>query len=122
MMHKAPPPGDPRYLEHAELYGRVVAASPGLKLKGAANPYTAINGNMSSYLHPRGAVALRLAPADRERFLARFGTSLFEAYGVVQKKYVTVPQSLLADTAALAPWFAHSVAYVAGLKPKPSQR
>ena len=89
--------------------------------KGAANPYTAINGNMSSYLHPRGEVALRLGPAQREAFLARYGTKLFETNGVVQKEYVVVPGALLADTAALAPHFRDSFAYVASLKPKPTK-
>jgi hypothetical protein len=117
-MAKTPMNAGPAYLEALARYERLVATAPGVKRKGAANPYTAVNGNMSSYLHPRGAVALRLPPEGREAFLARFGTTLFEAYGVVQKEYVTVPDDLLGDTDALAPYFRSSLDYVASLKPK----
>jgi len=111
---------DPAYREALAQYERVIAQVPGLERKGAANPYTAVNGNMSSYLHPRGEVALRLPPHLREPFLAEHKTTLFEAYGVVQKEYVTVPAALLADVSTLAPYFAESHAYVASLKPKPT--
>ncbi|TMB81895.1 MAG: hypothetical protein E6J39_10050 [Chloroflexi bacterium] len=43
-------------------------------------------------------------------------------YGVVQKEFVDVPDSLFADTAALTPWFAGSLAWVGGLKPKATRR
>ena len=121
-MAKAAAPKDPAYLEALALYAQLVATVPGLQLKGDNNPYTAINGNMSSYLHPRGEMALRLGPADRDAFLARYGTRLFEAYGVVQKEYVAVPPAVLKDIAALAPDFRKSCDYVAALKPKPTTR
>jgi hypothetical protein len=113
---------DRSYTETLAQYEHVIAATPGLVRKGAANPYTAVNGNMSSYLHPRGEVALRLPAPAREAFLAEHKTGLFEAYGVIQKEYVTVPAALLADTEALTPWFRESLAYVAGLKPKLSKK
>ncbi|HEY1879338.1 MAG TPA: hypothetical protein VGG68_05345 [Caulobacteraceae bacterium] len=116
------PEQDPAYAETLARYERVIAAVPGLERKGANNPYTAINGNMSSYLHPRGEVALRLPPAARERFLAEQGTTLFEAYGVIQKEYVTVPATMLSDTETLAPWPRASFDYVSGLKPKPTKK
>jgi hypothetical protein len=120
-MAKQGTPDDPDYRRKLADYERVVATVPGIERKGAANPYTAINGNMSSYLHPRGAMALRLPPGLREGFLAAHDTSLFEAYGIVQKEYVAVPDSLLANTAALRPYFQASVDYVSGLKPKPTK-
>jgi hypothetical protein len=83
-------------------------------------PYTSMNGNMFSYLHPSGRLALRLAKEDRERFLEEHATTLFEAYGVVQKEYVTVPAALLADTDRLRAHFRASYDYVAALKPKPT--
>jgi hypothetical protein len=115
-------PDDPGYRSKLADYERIVATVPGLERKGAANPYTAINGNMSSYLHPRGAMALRLPAGLREEFLTAHGTTLFEAYGIVQKEYVTVPDALLADTAALRPYFQASADYVSGLRPKPTKR
>lgn len=113
---------DPVYAEKLAQYERVVATIPGLERKGAANPYTAVNGNMSSYLHPRGEVALRLPAHLREAFVARYQTTLFAAYGVVQKEYVAVPAALLADADALTPYFLESFGYVASLKAKPAAR
>jgi len=103
-------------------YERAVATLPGVERKGATVPYTSVNGHMFSYLSPTGALALRLAPADREAFIERFRTDLHEAYGVVQKGYVTVPDEVLDDTATLAPYLAASYAYVSALKPKPTTR
>jgi hypothetical protein len=113
---------DPTYEVKLAQYERVVAAIPGLERKGAANPYAAVNGNMNSYLHPRGEVALRLPPHLREQFLAKYQATLFEAYGVVQKEYVAVPAELLANTGALTPFFLESYAYAASLKPKPASK
>jgi hypothetical protein len=66
-------------------------------------------------------MALRLPPQLREAFLAEHNATLFEAYGVVQKEYVTVPDALLADTDRLGPYFEASYAYVSQLKPKPTR-
>ncbi len=103
-------------------YDSLVATRPDVERKGAKLPYTALNGNMSSYLDETGRLVLRLSGPDREAFIARYETRLHEAYGTVQKEYVDVPAALLEDTAAVAPWFARSVDYVAGLRPKPTSR
>ena len=100
------------------LYERLVATNPEVELKGATHPYTSLNGHMFSYLHPSGAMALRLPPGDREKFLRKYGTKLFEAYGIVQKEYVTVPADLLSKTAELKKYFEISYRYAATLKPK----
>lgn len=112
---QAPPP-------NSDLYDKVVATHPEAERKGASVPYTSVNGNMSSFLHASGLMALRLPKGDREAFLERYGTHLFEAYGIVQKEYVRVPEALLANTDELAPYFAVSFAYVKGLKPKPTKK
>lgn len=103
-------------------YDRLIATRPGLERKGAKLPYTSMNGNMSSYLDETGRLVLRLSKADRDTCIATWQTGLHEAHGTVQNEYVDVPDALLADTEALAPWFAHSVDYVAGLRPKPTRR
>jgi hypothetical protein len=77
---------------------------------------------MSSYLAEDGALVLRLAASDRAAFLAQYDSRLHEAYGTVQKEYVDVPADLLEATDDLAPWFAASVRYVGGLRPKPTKR
>ncbi len=104
------------------LYEELVATNPAVELKGATVPYTSINGNMSSYLSKEGKLALRLPAADIEAFLEKHKAKLCEAYGVVQKEYVQVPDSLLAKTPEMKKYFDASVEYVSGLKPKPTTK
>ena len=99
-----------------------MATNPDVELKDATHPYTSLNGHMFSYLHPSGLVALRLPAEDREKFLKKYDTTLFEAYGVVQKEYVTVPDALLKNTKELQKYFELSYRYVRTLKPKPSKK
>lgn len=67
------------------LYEKLIATNPAVERKGATHPYTSVNGNMFSYLHPSGRMALRLPPEQREEFLKTYKTTLFAAYGTVQK-------------------------------------
>ena len=108
--------------EKFALYERLVATNPDIELKGATHPYTSLNGNMFSYLHPSGSMALRLPPDEREKFIKRFKTTLFEAYGVIQKEYVTVPEALLSNTKELEKYFYLGWQYAQTLKPKPSKK
>jgi hypothetical protein len=108
--------------ERLAMYERAVATLPGVERKGATMPYTSVNGHMFSHLGQDGRLALRLPADERQAFIDRFATRLHEAYGIVQKEYVTVPDELLGDTAALAPYLASSYAYVSELKPKPTTR
>jgi hypothetical protein len=103
-------------------YERAVATLGEVERKGAANPYTSVNGNMVSVLRADGVLGLRLSPADRAAFLAEHAATLFESYGAVMPEYVAVPPALLADTAALTPWMARSWDYAKALKPKPTTR
>jgi hypothetical protein len=104
-----------------EFYKKLVATNANIELKGAANPYTSLNGHMFSYLHPSGAMALRLPEGDREKFLKKYNSKLFEAYGVIQKEYVTVPDTLLKNTRELKAYFDASYRYVQSLKAKPAK-
>jgi hypothetical protein len=108
--------------EKLALYDDLVRTIPGIERKGATVPYTSVNGNMFSYLHASGGLALRLPEGPREKFLEKYKTKLCDAYGVVQKEYVTVPADLLAKTAALKPYFKMSCEYAASLKPKPAKK
>ena len=40
-------------------------------------------------------MALRLPQDEREHFLEKYKTTLFEAYGAVMQEYVAVPDALL---------------------------
>ena len=101
----------------------MVATLPGVECKGADNPYTALNGNMFSLLlSPEGRLALRLPKDEREQFVKKYKTTLFEAYGAVMQEYVAVPEALLKKTKELEKYFALSFAYAKTLKPKPTKK
>jgi TfoX/Sxy family transcriptional regulator of competence genes len=115
---KSPIPAD-----KIELYEKLLATQPEIERKGADNPYTSLNGNMFSLLlSPEGRLALRLPQDDREQFLKKYKTSLFEAYGAVMKEYVAVPDALLRKTKELQKYLAVSYAYAKTLKPKPTKK
>jgi TfoX/Sxy family transcriptional regulator of competence genes len=104
------------------LYEKLVATIPTLVRKGDANPYTSLNGNMFTLLHQSRTLAIRLPEARREEFLKKYKTTLFEAYGVVMKEYVTVPDELLTNTRALQKYLEASYEYAKTLKPKPTKK
>ncbi len=104
------------------LYEKLVATNPNVERKGATVPYTSLNGHMFSYLTKEGKLALRLPPGELEAFLKKYKTTLCEAYGIVQREYVMVPDSLLASTRELKKYFDCSYEYVGSLKPKPTTR
>lgn len=108
--------------ERVELYEKVVAANPRVERKGDTIPYTSLNGHMFSYVSKDGFVALRLAAEERENFIKKYKTTLATSYGIVQKEYVVVPDSLMAKTAELKVYFNKSYEYFASLKPKPTTK
>jgi hypothetical protein len=104
------------------LYDKLLATNPKIERKGAANPYTSLNGHMFTYLNPSGVLALRLPEKERAEFLEKYKTTLFEAYGAVMKEYVTVPDSLLKKTKELRKSLELSYAYIQTLRPKPTKK
>jgi len=105
------------------LYDRLIATNPKIERKGANNPYTSLNGNMFTLLNPpHGNLAIRLSPEEREKFIKKYKTGLFEAYGVVMKEYVAVPDPLLKNTKELAKYLDLSYEYAKTLKPKPTKK
>src|ERR1700719_4289587 len=104
------------------LYDKLLATNSKIERKGAANPYTSLNGHMFTYLNPSGTLALRLPEEEREAFLKKYKTKLFEAYGAVMKEYVTVPDSLLKNTKELQKYMALSYEYAKTLKSKASKK
>ena len=108
--------------EKVELYERLVATNPDIERKGAANPYTSVNGHMFSQLLPNGRLSLRLPADERENFIEKYHSKLVKQYGVVMKEYVEVPDHLLEKTSELQYFFDISYKYVASLKPKPTKQ
>ncbi|HXM20572.1 MAG TPA: hypothetical protein VN948_04805 [Terriglobales bacterium] len=105
-----------------DLYDKLVATIPEIKRKGAANPYTSMNGHMFTLLHQSCSLAIRLAEDKREEFLKKYKTTLFKAYGTVMEEYVTVPDTLLRNTKELQKYLELSYEYVKTLKPKPTKK
>ena len=105
-----------------EQYEKLLRTIPGLERKGAANPYTAMNGNMFTLLHQSQRLALRLPEPQRTEFLKKYTTRLFEAYGTIMPEYVAVPDSLLENTQALGKYLHASYEYVKTLKPKATKK
>src|SRR5258708_8155349 len=107
-----------RRTPQVELYERLIATIPEIERKGAANPYTSLNGNMFTLLHQSRTLAIRLPEDKRAEFLKKHKTTLFEAYGVVMQEYVTVPDGLLKNTKELRKYLEASYEYAKSLKPK----
>jgi len=105
-----------------EFYERLIATIPELKRQGAENPYTSLNGNMFTLLHQSRTLAIRLPEGEREKFLKKYKTKLFKAYGAVMKEYVTVPDSVLTKTKELQKYLELSYEYAKTLKPNPTRK
>ena len=105
-----------------DLYDKLIATHPEIERRGAANPYTSLNGNMFTLLHDSRRLAIRLPQDQREEFLKKHQTTLFEAYGAVMKEYVAVPDALLKNTKELQKYLELSYQYVRTLKPKPTRK
>ena len=109
--------------EKVALYEKAVSGLPGVERKGADNPYTSLNGNMFSLLSAMTeTMALRLPKEEREAFLKKYKSKLFEAYGAVMKEYVTVPDALLRNTKELQKYMVLSYEYAKTLKSKASKK
>jgi hypothetical protein len=54
------------------LCEKLVATNPNVEPKGAAVPYTSLNGHLFSDLSNEGKLALRLPVAEREAFLKNY--------------------------------------------------
>jgi len=108
--------------EKVEAYDRLIATNPDIERKGVTMPYTSVNGHMFTYLSKTGSLGIRLPQEERETFLAKYNTTLYESHGAIMKEYVTVPDDLLQNTTELKPYLDLSYAYVKSLKPKPSKK
>jgi hypothetical protein len=108
--------------EKLGLHEKVLRTIPKIERKGDANPYTSLNGNMFTLLHSSGTLAFRLPEGEREKFLKKYKSSLFEAYGCVMKEYVVVPDSLLKKIGELAGSLEISYSYAGTLRAKATKK
>lgn len=104
------------------LYDMLIDSHPDIERKGKTNPYTSLNGHMFTHLGKTGSMGLRLSKEDREAFLEKFKTTLYESHGAVMKEYVRVPDELLQNTEELKHYLEKSFVYIKTLKPKPTKK
>jgi hypothetical protein len=105
-----------------DLFDQLIATNPDIERKGKTNPYTSHNGHMFSHLSKTGTLGLRLPKEDRDTFLEKYNTTLYESYGAIMKEDLTVPDELLENTAELKPYLDISYEYIQTLKPKPTKK
>jgi TfoX/Sxy family transcriptional regulator of competence genes len=105
-----------------ELFDKLIAIRPEIERKGANNAYAAVNGNMFLLMQADGVLAIRLPEGARAEFLKKYKAKLHEAYGVVMKEYVAVPDSVLGNTKELQKYAAISYDHAKSLKAKPTKK
>ena len=105
-----------------EMYDTLIDSHPEIERKGVTSPYTSLNGHMFTYLSKTGSMGLRLPKDEREKFLERYKTTLYEQYGTIMKEYVKVPDSLLKNPEEMKKYLDISFAYIMSLKPKPTKK
>jgi len=109
---KSPPELVARFDDLAQLAGDVE------RRQMFGYPVCVLRGNMFMGLH-EDSMILRLADEDRDEFLSRYDSGLFEPMpGRPMKEYVIVPPALVADDAAVAEWVRRSRAYAEQLPTK----
>ncbi|MEM9550487.1 MAG: hypothetical protein AAGA05_04885 [Pseudomonadota bacterium] len=96
----------PDSLPNIDVYRALVARFFDAEVKGKANPYTSINGNMYSFLDKAGTVCLRLPKDAIQTYQEAFGTGPVTQYGSVMREYVALPHELLRSPDDLADVFA----------------
>ncbi len=104
------------------VYDRLLARHPDLTRKGKATAYTAMNGNMFSFVGPDGEMCIRLSKEDIAAYGGDWDNAPVIRHNSVMNGYVAVSQALLDDEARLAGWFDRSVAFARTLKPKPTRK
>lgn len=112
---------DHTYNDALDQYRALVAGEMSETLKGKANPYTSMNGNMFSFLAKDGAICLRLSDADRQDFLDRFGGGPVMQYGAVMKGYVALTDKVMENAELRRVWAAKCMENARALPPKPTK-
>ncbi len=110
--------------EKKEQFDRLIETVSEIELSsGFGFPYSSLNGHMFCFMAKTGSVGIRLPQEDREQFLEKYSTILFENHnGPVLKEYVQVPDDLLDKPEELKPYLESSLAFVKTLKPKPPKK
>ena len=107
--------------EVLDTYKRLVEPLNGIEIKGKKTPYTAINGNMFSFLDDQDRLCLRFSEARKAELNTQFGTTDVIQYGAVMRGYVAIPSDVVGQDAHLADLFREALDFGSSLKPKPTK-
>lgn len=110
------------YGDALENHTTLAESKLGEKVKGKANPYTSMNGNMFSFLDKEGTLCLRLSNADLTEFMAEHGVPPVEQYGAVMEDYVSIPHPVLDDQKRLKEVFGKCMDNAKSLPAKPTKK
>lgn len=110
------------YEDALEHYKSLAEREFGEKVKGKANPYTSMNGNMFSFLDKNGTLCLRLSKSDLAEFMAEHNVPPVEQYGAVMRDYVSIPHPVLDDQKRLKEVFAKCLDNAKSLPAKPTTK
>lgn len=104
--------------KNLEAYRDLVDRYFGDTVKGKANPYTSMSGNMYSFLDDIGRICLRMQEDDRARYAAALGTPPVKQYGATMKGYVAIPEDELSNEHLLQEMFDLCLQHARTLKKK----
>ena len=105
-----------------DCYSKAISKHEKLKVKGAKTLYTAINGNMFSFIDDQGRVCLRFSERRKVELNNLYGSTDVLQYGSVMRGYVSLPGEVTTDETALDKLFSESLAFAKNLKPKPTTK
>lgn len=110
------------YDQKLARYRDWVSAWPDQKVKGKANPYTSLNGNMFTFLDKTGLLAIRLSSADKTAYETQFGTGDVIQHNAVMRGYVPLIDALWSDEEARQIWWEKCWDNAQSLPPKPTKK
>lgn len=105
-----------------ERYEALVARYFDDKVKGKANRYTSMNGNMYSFLDKDGTIYLRLSEKGKKAFNTANGTSDVIQYGAVMRGYIAIPEAFYANDDQIDAVFAECLENARNLPAKPTKK
>ena len=111
-----------KYAAALARFEALVGDYPDFVIKGAANKYTALNGNMFSALQKDGVLTVRLSESQKKAYNLEHGTGDVISYGAVMRGYVYVTDAIWNDDEKARALFAQSVEHARALKPKPTKK
>lgn len=112
----------PTYDEALAAYEAVVGEYPDLAVKGKANRYTSMNGNMFSFLDKEGGLNFRLSEPEKAAYNDANGTGDVIQHNSVMRGYVKAAPAIFGDAERLQALFAQSYAHAGTLKAKPTKK